>query len=202
MSGVSTNVIQLSRRPGLVVIDAQRIFLDPASPACVMDAENVAGNLARLTEGFRSAGLPVLFTRHLEPASGPRGTNPLFFPRPLVEHDPLSALTPRIHDLAITSEILVKDRHDAFSHGLPESLTGTGILFLAGVRTGLCVLSTALGLARHRIVPVVVADACADRHPAIHEAALRCLSAGHAHVRTTGETLHLIASLEDGADGE
>ena len=71
--------------------------------------------------------------------------------------------------------------------GLVRRAAGCDALVLAGVQTPLCVLATALDAARTPLVPVVAADACAARTAAEHEAALRVLSCGHAHVATIDE---------------
>ena len=180
-----------ARRPGLAIIDPQQIFLNRESPACVPDCESVTSNILLLAKIFRAADRPVVVTRHVENEGAERGTNPLFFLRVLTQNDPLSEIIPQLIDHQnadqATDLVITKNRHDAFSHGLPEILKDIDVLFLAGVKTPLCVLATATGLARYGITPAVVADACAARNPADHIAALRCLAAGHSWILTTAE---------------
>ena len=58
------------RRPALVVVDVNRGFTDPASPL-VCELDGVVQAIRRLIDGFRDAGLPVVFmsgydSRHVE----------------------------------------------------------------------------------------------------------------------------------------
>ncbi len=182
------------RRPALAVIDAQRIFLDPASPACLPDADRVVSGIASLVRIFRARKLPVVFTRHIESVTGPRGTISTFFPRPLAADDPLSEFPESIATMTHAGESFIKSGHDAFCETLPEGVAGSDALFLAGVQTPLCVLATALGLARRHIVPIVIADACAARDEVSHVAAIRCLGAGHAHIRFLREVPEILDS--------
>jgi nicotinamidase-related amidase len=184
--------VLLTTAPGLIIVDAQRIFLDRESPAVLRRAEAVTARLLLLAAVFRARGRPVVFTRHVETPSMARGTVPSFFPRPITDDDPLSAIISGLAGHVRADNLLVKDRHDAFSRGLPQILGGVDVLFIAGAQTPLCVLSTALGLARHGIVPAAIHDACAARDPRAHDAAIRCLAAGHAHVRTTDEVVRAI----------
>jgi len=188
------------RRPGLAIIDAQRIFLDPISPARLHGSDHVMANVLLLAATFRAMDLPVVFTRHIERPDRPRGTIPEFFPRPLTPDDPLSEMMPGLSGHMKDGQPLEKCRHDAFCDGIPDVLAGVDVLFVAGVQTNLCILSTALGLARHSIVPVVVSDACAARERADHCAAIRCLGSGHAFIRTTDETLRFLISGFKGSD--
>lgn len=182
------------RRPGLAVIDAQRIFLDPISPARLPGSDQVMANILLLAATFRALKLPIVFTRHIEAPDQPRGTIPEFFKRPLTPDDPLSEMMPGLSGHLTDGMPISKSRHDAFADGIPDALAQVEVLFVAGVQTNLCILSTALGLARHRIVPVVISDACAARDRADHCAAIRCLGSGHAFIRTADETLRFLIS--------
>lgn len=179
---------------GLVIIDPQRLFLDPASPICVPDADRTTANILKIAGIFMKSNLPIVATRHLE--DDMRGTNPVLFPRALTSLDPMSNLIAGLNDACSSGKIPIREKnsHDAFSSGLPVELENVDILFMAGVLTPLCVLATAIGLARHGIFPVVIFDACAAKTAADHHAALRCLAAGHAWLRTTEETADFLAA--------
>lgn len=177
------------RRPGLLVIDVQRLFADPGSPAFLPAAPAALPAMRGLIGAFRAAGRPILFTRHAHEPDDRGGNLGHFFPRLLRRHDPWSALLPEIAALARPSEIWVKSRHACFGPILPSFLHGLDAVFLVGLQTPLCVLATALRLAAAELPPVVVADACVARDEVQHLAALRCLAAGHAHVWSSAEAL-------------
>jgi len=173
-------------RPGLVVLDVQRLFCEPGAPAFIPAWQEAQPNAARLSEAFRRRGLPVLHTRHVHPPGDGGGLIGRFFGRLQRATDPWTDLLPE----AVAGDVVEKGRHSALSApAVREALADCETLVVAGVQTPLCVLATALDAARFGLVPIVVADATAARHEADHEAALRVLAAGHAHVATTAEVL-------------
>lgn len=175
-------------RPALLVIDVQRLFADPRSPAYLPALREALPAMLALIGLFRDLKAPLLFSRHAHASDDPGGVLGHFFPRLLRQKDPLSALLPEIAQLARRDEILLKARHDCFADGLPDAFREADCVFLAGLQTPLCVLASALGAARAGLVPVVVAEACAAREESAQAAALRTLAAGHAHVWSFAET--------------
>jgi len=176
------------RRPGLVVLDAQRLFCEPGAPVWLPGWAEAEPRAQRLAEAFLDRGRPVVFTRHAHPEDDDGGLIARLFGRMLRAGDPWSALLPALEPLRSRALVVDKARHSALSApAVAEALAGCDALVLAGVQTPLCVLATALDAARTPLVPVVAADACAARTAAEHEAALRVLSCGHAHVATIDE---------------
>jgi isochorismate hydrolase len=49
----------------LLVIDMQQFFLDPTSPTFTCGGVAILPSVKRLMDGFRRAGRPVIFTRHV-----------------------------------------------------------------------------------------------------------------------------------------
>ena len=60
---------------------------------------------------------------------------------------------------------------------------------IAGVSTSGCVRATATDAMQHGFRPIVAADACGDRTPAVHDANLFDLDAKYADVTTVAEIL-------------
>ncbi len=149
-------------RSVLVLVDYQSKLL----PAIHGGAGAIA-NAARLADAARLLGIRVVGTEE-----NPAGLGP--------------------NDPAIRSRCdatLAKRHFDACGDGLVAMLpkTGDGARFpasslhavVAGCETHVCLLQTALGLARAGLRVFVVADACGSRSPANHAAALdRLRSAG------------------------
>ncbi len=180
-------------RPGLVVVDTQSLFCDPASPAFLSSWPSIAPRVLALVDAFLAAGRPVCFSRHIHPRGDPGGLIERFFGRLQQANDPLVQLLGG--DLLRYSRrpgVLVADksRHSVFTaREICAHLTAArcDAVVLAGVQTHLCVLASALDAPHHGLVPVVVADAVTARHARDHEAALRVLASGHAHVATAEE---------------
>ena len=178
------------RRPGLIVIDAQRLFCDPASPAWLPEWRRAEPQVRRLAETFAHRGRPVVFTRHGHPPDDSGGLIARFFGRLQRRGDPVTELAESLRPLSAAALLVDKARHSALSApGVRQALAGCDAVVLAGVQTPLCVLATALAAADTCWVPIVAADATAARRLAEHLAALEVLACGHAHVATTAEVL-------------
>ncbi|MBW2260589.1 MAG: cysteine hydrolase [Deltaproteobacteria bacterium] len=176
-------------RSALVLLDLQRIFVDPDSPAFLPAWPAVQANARRLAAAFRSAGRSVIMTRHVHAGSDPGGTIAHFFGRLLTADDPLCCLSgswePGPQDAVID-----KPRHSAFER---SSLAGTlaqieaDVVVLAGVQAHLCVLATAVEAGSRDLLPVVALDAVAAPNLALHTSTLRALSGGLAWISTVDE---------------
>jgi isochorismate hydrolase len=183
-------------RPGLLVLDLQRLFTNPESPAFLPQWLLCQPHCLSLVEAFVQKGRPVIFTRHVH---GPEDDGFLirrFFGRLQQPDDPLSLLSEDVLSRVPEVPVVDKDRHSAFLQPLiTKRLAGCDSVVITGVQTPLCVLATALDAARVRMVPVVVMDATAARTRELHLSALRCLAAGHAHLATTQEVLDLLKGV-------
>jgi maleamate amidohydrolase len=71
-----------------------------------------------------------------------------------------------------------------FGSGLAEKLNERGVdtLIITGVTTSGCVRATCVDAMSYGFIPIVVADACGDRHAAPHEANLFDMNAKYADV--------------------
>ncbi len=177
-------------RPGLALVDLQRLFCEPDSPAVLPGWADAEANLRRLADAFVRAGRPVLFTRHVHSPSDDGGVMSRFFDRLMRADDPLTRLSPALESYWSRATIVEKERFSIFSAPEPGDIFAScDCVVIAGVQTPLCVLASAIDAARLDLVPIVVADATAARSPEEHTAALSSLAAGHAHVATTDEVL-------------
>ncbi len=179
-------------RPALLVLDTQRLFVDPASPAFLPVWPACRPVVDSLLAAFRGRHLPVWFTRHVHNAQTLPTPFRHFYDRPIRPDDPLAELPA---DLAGDDEVFTKDDFSAWSRPEPaEKMSACDLLVLVGVQTQLCVAATAIAAAAHGVTPVVIVDDCAAPNERAHLAALHTLAAGHAFVRTGDEFL---ASLSE-----
>lgn len=184
------------KRPGLAVIDVQGIFVSETSPSYIPAWNAVASNVLGLIREFDRRKLPVVLTRHVHKTGDDGGVLGHFFGGKLIlAEDRLSEIPPEVQACASSPVIWKKDRHDCFSAGLPGVFSEVDSLVVAGVQLPLCVAATATGLARHGVVPVVAADACAARDEGSHLATLRVLACGHSHVMSVSE---IVRKLSEG----
>lgn len=189
------------KRAALLIVDVVVAYLDPASPLYAGVEDALASN-ERLLAAARAAQMPVIFTNVVYRPGGIDGG--LFYRKiPALkafdEGSPLGAfpptLQPRDDDLVITKSYASA----FFGTSLASTLHAMGIdtLLITGFSTSGCVRASALDALQHGFVPLVVRDACGDRHAAPHEANLFDLAAKYAEVIGEAEALSLIGTPPD-----
>jgi maleamate amidohydrolase len=97
-----------------------------------------------------------------------------------------------VPELAPTADEPVITKHYAsafFGTSLASTLRAQGIdcVLLAGMSTSGCVRASGVDALQHGFIPVVIADACGDRHPQPHESNLFDLNAKYADVMTLAQ---------------
>ena len=173
-------------RPAVLVVDICAAYLTDGSPLRA-PVEAAVAAAARLIGHARTRGHPVIFTRvSYRPGSADGGLFRRKVPsleafeegNPLGEF--LTHLAPEPGDVVMT-----KQYASAF-HGtsLAATLTAQRIdtVLVTGLTTSGCVRASATDALQHGFRPLVVADACGDRDPRLHEANLLDLDAKYADV--------------------
>ena len=98
------------------------------------------------------------------------------------------------------NEIVVTKQYASafFGTSLASALTTMGIdtLIITGVTTSGCIRATCLDSCQHGFIPIVVSDACGDRHPDPHEANLFDMNAKYGDVVSEAEVLTYVSELE------
>ncbi len=178
-------------RSFLLLVDIQRLFVDPSSPAFLPSWPEAELGVRRVLDAARTHGLPIGWSRHLHPSSDPGGTIVHFFGRVIEENSPLAELAPWL-ERHPEELVMDKTRHPAFmGTDLTEIIARKGCdsIVIMGVQAPLCVTATAIWAGALDIVPVVVADCLAAKNEDEHESALVTLASGLAHVVTSTELL-------------
>jgi nicotinamidase-related amidase len=178
----------------LLVVDAQRAFVEPASRTFLPGAELALPRAIRLLDAFARYGLHTVATRHAHlapPAAGGMGSWWASF---LLEGTRDAELVPEVADRAAT--VITKQHYSAFRDTALEHhlrSLGTRTVVLAGFMTHICVDTTARDAFQLGFDVVISHDACASRHTAPHEASLQCLA--HAVARV-GSVEDLVCALQ------
>lgn len=188
-------------RPGtkvaLLIVDVVMAYLDMASPLYATAEPALASN-ERLMKIARDNGVPVIFTNVEYQADGADGG---YFYRKVpalkafLKGSPLGAFPDSLQPLP-TDVVVTKQYASAFfGTSLATTLRTMGIdtLLITGFSTSGCVRASALDALQNGFIPFVVRDACADRHPAPHEANLFDLQAKYAEVVDEAEACTLLA---------
>lgn len=198
-AGVFAGRLQPGTRPALLIVDVVLAYLTEGSPLFMEAAAAAKDSNRRLADAARAAGMPVIFTNvRYQPGGADGGVFYRKVPvlEVFVDGSPLGAfaadLTPQSGDQVVTKQY----PSAFFGTGLAETLRADGIdtLIITGYSTSGCVRASALDAMQYGFVPLVVREACADRHAAPHEANLFDLQAKYAEVVSEAEALGVIAA--------
>ena len=198
-AGVFEGRLQPGTRPALLIVDVVIAYLTEGSPLFMDTAAAARDSNRRLADAARAAGVPVIFTNVQYRADGSDGG--VFYRKVpvlevFVEGSPLGAfpdgLTPQQGDRVVTKQY----PSAFFGTGLAEALHAEGVdtLLITGYSTSGCVRASALDAMQYGFIPLVVREACADRHEGPHEANLFDLQAKYAEVISEAEALTVIAA--------
>lgn len=198
-AGVYEGRLQPGSRPALLIVDVVMAYLTQGSPLFMDTAAAARDSNARLAAAARAAGVPVVFTGVTYKPDGSDGG--VFYRKvpvlkAFVEGSPLGAFPPELTPLP-GDRVFTKQYPSAFfGTGLAEALHADGIdtVLITGYSTSGCVRASALDAMQHGFVPLVVREACADRHPGPHEANLFDLQAKYAEVISEAEALAVIGA--------
>ncbi len=196
-AGVYEGRLQPGTRPALLIVDVVAAYLTEGSPLFMASAAAARDSNARLAAAARAAGAPVVFTNVSYKPDGSDGG--VFYRKApvlkaFVEGSPLGAfptgLTPEPGDKVFTKQY----PSAFFGTGLAEVLHADGVdtVIVTGYSTSGCVRASALDAMQYGFVPLVVREACADRHEGPHEANLFDLQAKYAEVISEAEALAVI----------
>lgn len=171
-------------RSGLLVVDMQRLFVDPASPSYQPAAREILPEVRRLVQSFRGAERPVFFTAHaLEDPTSEGGLMAEWWRRPCLAGTPWAEVAPELE--ADPGRVLRKTSYSAFSHpGLAGALRAVDAedLVVCGVATNLCVESTVRDAFERGWRTWVPTDATAAWAAELHTGSLRNLAQGFSTV--------------------
>lgn len=198
-AGVYEGRLQPGTRPALLIVDVVAAYLTEGSALFMVTADAAKDSNRRLAKAARTAGVPVIFTNVSFKADGSDGG--VFYRKApvlkaFIEGSPLGAfpddLTPQPGDRVFTKQY----PSAFFGTGLADALHADGIdtVMVTGYSTSGCVRASALDAMQYGFIPLVVRDACADRHEGPHEANLFDLQAKYAEVISEADALAVIAA--------
>jgi maleamate amidohydrolase len=174
------------KAPALILVDLVEAYFDKDSPLYAQVDDALASAL-RIRDAARSAGIPIFYTRVVYKKGGSDGG--VFYRKvPILEvfdiGSPFGAWAKGIEP-AEGEVVITKQFPSAFfGTGLAEKLNEQGVdtLIITGVTTSGCIRATCVDAVSYGFIPIVVADACGDRHAAPHEANLFDMNAKYGDV--------------------
>ena len=180
-------------RPVLLVVDMVQAYFDPECPLFA-EVESELAKTISLIAAARETEVPVIYTNVVYHESGIDGG--LFFKKAPVlacfrVGSPMVAwpegISPRDDELVISKQY----PSAFFGTSLGATLTAQGIdtVVTCGVTTSGCIRATCLDTVSNGFIPIIVEDACGDRHQAPHDANIFDMNAKYADVVTSADVL-------------
>ena len=191
--------IGFGQRPALILVDFVEAYFDE-SCELYADVDDELASALRIRELAAQKGVPVIFTNVVYQPGGADGgifykkVKPL---RHFQEGEPMGAwpkgLTPKENELVISKQY----PSAFFGTSLSATLTAMGIdsLIITGLTTSGCIRATCIDCVSSGFIPIVVADACGDRHPDPHNANLFDMNAKYGDVVSEATILNYLNTL-------
>lgn len=175
-------------RQAVLMVDFAQAYFNKESPLYA-EAPQALECASALLAWARSHAIPVVHTRVEYNAQGIDGG--YFFRKvPALKvfcvGNPLGDFEPEVRPLPDEPVVTKQYASAFFGTSLASTLRALGVdcVLIAGMSTSGCVRATALDTIQNGFIPIVVADACGDRHAAPHDASLFDLQAKYADVMT------------------
>jgi maleamate amidohydrolase len=190
---VYDGVLGFGKRPALILVDFVQAYFDKNCDLYA-GAEDALASALRVRDAARAAGIPIVYTNVVYEQGGADGG--VFFRKaPVLKNfvigNPMgdwpSGLQPASDELVVSKQY----PSAFFGTSLAETLAASDIdtLIITGVTTSGCVRATCVDAMSYGFVPIVVADACGDRHSAPHDANLFDMNAKYADVISEADVL-------------
>lgn len=182
------------KRPALLIVDLQSYFCYPESPAYLPGVEKILPKVEKLIKSFKQKRLTIFQTIHR------RNSPPMekwWRAQVTQEHT-----KPVFEDRSIIT--IEKDTYDAFYNtSLEEVLKSSGIeqILIVGVRTHLCVETTARSAFVRGFEVVIPIDAVFEKDEWRHFSSLKNLGHGFAYLCEVEEILCALESLGQDRQG-
>jgi maleamate amidohydrolase len=174
------------KAPALILVDFVEAYFNKDSPLYA-GVEDALSSALRIRAAARAAGVPIFYTNVVYQEGGNDGG--VFYRKVpalevFVRGNPLGAWPDGFEPAE--GEIVISKQYPSafFGTSLAAALNENGVdtLIITGVTTSGCVRATCVDAMSCGFIPIVVADACGDRHAAPHEANLFDMNAKYGDV--------------------
>ena len=183
---VYDNRIGFGTRPALILIDFVQAYFEPDCDLYAAVEDTLAAAI-RVRDLARDASIPIIYTNVVYHPSGINGGRFYEKAKPLrhfLTGSPLGAWPPGLEPRE--DELVVSKQYPSafFGTSLASTLTAMGVdsTILTGLTTSGCVRASCVDACSHGFIPIVVKEACGDRHDAPHQANLFDMNAKYADV--------------------
>ncbi len=193
------NQIGFGKKPALVLVDFVQAYFDDECELFA-DVQSELESALRIVDAAREAGILIIYTNVVYHPSGINGGTFFKKAKPLrnmVQGHRMgewpAGISPADDELVISKQY----PSAFFGTSLSSTLTASGVdsLIITGVTTSGCIRATCIDTCSYGFIPIIVADACGDRHEDPHQANLFDMNAKYGDVVTELATLEYLATL-------
>lgn len=186
-------------RPALILVDFVEAYFAEDSPLYA-GVDAALASALRIRDAAREAAIPIIYTNVAYHRGGVDGG--IFYRKvPALAvfelGNPLAGWPDGL--LPADDELVISKQYPSafFGTSLAATLTASRVdsLIITGLTTSGCIRATCIDAVSHGFIPIVVADACGDRHPAPHDANLFDMNAKYADVIGEGEVINYLEGL-------
>jgi len=193
------NALGFGEQPALILVDFVQAYFDPTCELYA-DVDNALASALRLVEAARAAGILIVYTNVVYQEGGRNGGVFYRKAKPLHNFQAGSAMGEWPAGLApAPGELVISKQYPSafFGTSLSSTLTAAGVdtLIITGLTTSGCIRATCIDACSYGFVPVIVADACGDRHEDPHNANLFDMNAKYGDVVDEAMTLEYLQSI-------
>lgn len=197
--GAFDGSLGFGEKPALILVDFVQAYFEESS-ALYAGADDALSSALRIRGAARAAGIPVFYTNVVYEEGG--GDGGVFYRKvPALEvfvaGNPLGNWPEGLQPAK--DEVVISKQYPSafFGTSLADELTKRGIdtLIITGLTTSGCIRATCVDTMSHGFVPIVVADACGDRHEAPHDANLFDMNAKYGDVVNEQTVIDYLKSL-------
>ena len=190
------NRLGFGQRPALILVDFVQAYFDKDC-ALYAGVEDALASALRVREVARAAAVPVIYTNVVYKEDGSDGG--VFFKKaPVLENfiagNPMGGWPADL--LPADDELVISKQYPSafFGTSLASTLQDMSIdtLIITGVTTSGCIRATCVDTMSHGFTPIVVEDACGDRHESPHAANLFDMNAKYADVVSEAEAIEYL----------
>jgi maleamate amidohydrolase len=186
-------------KPALILVDFVQAYFDEGSPLYA-NVDAALASALRIRDAARSATIPIFYTNVVYQKGGVDGG--VFYRKVpalevFVEGNPLGGWPRGL--IPAEDELVISKQYPSafFGTSLAATLTANKIdtLIITGLTTSGCVRATCIDAVSNGFIPIVVEDACGDRHEAPHAANLFDMNAKYADVVDEKTVVQQLKSL-------
>ena len=193
------NKIGYGKNPALILIDFVEAYFDQ-NCELYADIEIEFYSALRIRKLAHEKGIPVILTNVVYQQGGADGgafykkVKPL---RHFQKGEPMGEWPKGL--VPLDNELIISKQYPSafFGTSLAATLTSMGVdsLILTGLTTSGCVRASCVDCVSSGFIPIVVADACGDRHEDPHNANLFDMNAKYADVVSEADVISYLETL-------